>query len=261
MPRAQPHARLVILHGYGDHSGRYVHFMSWMAQRGVACHTFDFRGHGRSAGKRGYVARWHDFIDDFHTFLREGELASLDAPLLVLGHSHGALVLAAAVIDGLNHVAGCILSSPFFKRCFSIPWHRNVLGQLCSRIIPAQPFKSVLQPEWLCHDAHMIEDTRRDPLGLRIATPRWWVTMHQAQRHVMARAGDFRLPLLMLIGGADPIADPAEAQRFFQAAGSTQKTLRIYPEMLHETLREIGREQVFTDIYDWLMGFCVRTDL
>src|ERR1051325_3732271 len=173
MPRAQPHARLVILHGYGDHSGRYVHFMSWMAQRGVACHTFDFRGHGRSAGKRGYVARWHDFIDDFHTFLREGELASLDAPLLVLGHSHGALVLAAAVIDGLNHVAGCILSSPFFKRCFSIPWHRNVLGQLCSRIIPAQPFKSVLQPEWLCHDAQMIEDTRRDPLGLRIATPRW----------------------------------------------------------------------------------------
>ena len=98
----------------------------------------------------------------------------------------------------------------------------------------------------------MIEDSRRDPLALRIATPRWWFSMHAAQQQVMAHAHEFHLPLLMLIGEADPVADLGAQQHFFEAAASTRKTLRIYPGMLHEILRETGREQAFDDIYDWL---------
>src|SRR5438477_11882791 len=72
-PASTAWARLGIVHGYGDHSGRYLHFMNWLAQRGVACHTFDFRGHGRSGGRRGYVARWQEFIHDLRAFLSQRE--------------------------------------------------------------------------------------------------------------------------------------------------------------------------------------------
>src|SRR3954468_14516314 len=62
-------ARLALLHGYGDHSGRYLHFMRWLAGRGVACHSFDFRGHGRSPGLPVYVRRWDEYLDDLAAFL------------------------------------------------------------------------------------------------------------------------------------------------------------------------------------------------
>ena len=86
-------ARLAILPGYGDHSGRYVEFMRWMARRGVTCHALDFRGHGLSAGRRGFVRRWDEFLDDLNAFLAQPALAG-DGPLFVLGHSHGGLVVA-----------------------------------------------------------------------------------------------------------------------------------------------------------------------
>src|SRR3954469_24151488 len=69
-----PWARIGLLHGYGDHCGRYEHFYQWMAQRGVACFGFDFRGHGRSEGKRGFVARWEEYLDDLNVFLEQPEM-------------------------------------------------------------------------------------------------------------------------------------------------------------------------------------------
>src|SRR5215213_6770385 len=84
-------ARLALLHGYGDHSGRYVHFMQWLALRGVEVHALDFRGHGRSQGPRAHVRQWEDYLDDLAAFLDLDPLriASERPPLFVLGHSHG----------------------------------------------------------------------------------------------------------------------------------------------------------------------------
>src|SRR5579859_2625672 len=108
IPR-RPWAHLGIIHGYGDHSGRFVHFMKWMAERGVACHGFDLRGQGRSTGRPGYVRRWEDYLDDLSAFLALDELAQA-RPLFLLGHSHGALVLAVAVIGGRITAQGCVMT-------------------------------------------------------------------------------------------------------------------------------------------------------
>src|SRR5947207_165324 len=86
-------ARMGLLHGYGDHCGRYEHFYQWMANRGVASCAFDFRGHGRSEGKRGFVARWQEYLDDLKVFLQQPEMSARDGPpVFLVGHSHGGLV-------------------------------------------------------------------------------------------------------------------------------------------------------------------------
>src|SRR3954468_8280347 len=120
---APPLARMLVFHGYGDHSGRFAHFQRWLATRGVASDAFDFRGHGRSGGKRGFVRRWDEYLDDVQAILAacrpvwsSENLAQL--PLFVLGHSHGGLILAAAGIRGVlreDEVAGCIMSGPYLK--------------------------------------------------------------------------------------------------------------------------------------------------
>jgi alpha-beta hydrolase superfamily lysophospholipase len=249
----QPWARLVVLHGYGDHSGRFLEFLRWMAGNGVATHALDFRGQGRSAGRRGFVNTWSDYLDDLRQLLAEPEVtAAADTPLFVLGHSHGALVLSAAVQRGLVDCTGCILSAPYFATRFQVPPHKERLAFALHRTLPWLPVPNGLKGEWMSSDEGMLRESQVDPYVVRIATPRWYVGCLQAQAEVRARAADFRLPLLSLIAGADPVADPEVARAFHAGIGATDQELVEFPEFRHEILREARRTEVFARVLEWM---------
>lgn len=255
-----PIARLAILHGYGDHAGRFVHFMRWMADRRVECHALDFRGHGRSTGRRAYVARWDEYLDDLVAFLAIEELATKTPsptaeavpPLFVLGHSHGGLIAAAAAIAGRLHCRGVILSSPYLDLMMPVPLAKRLAAHVGSWLFPSLAIRSGVADQPLSSDPAMIADTKADPMSLGIATPRWFKTATAAQANVRARAAEFTLPLLMLIPGQDTIANPAASQAFFDHCGSKDKMIRRYEEFRHEILRELGRERAFKDILTFI---------
>lgn len=252
-PTQGPLARLLLLHGYGDHSGRYLHLLRWLAARGVACHAFDFRGQGRSEGRRGYVRRWGEHVNDVRAVL--STLGPNDAaPLFVLGHSHGGLVAAAAAVDGAfdGQVAGCVLTAPYFAaRTPQTPFW-VAAAHVLNCTVPWLRVPTGLSDGMMTTDAAMLADSRADPLLLKSATPRWFLGARAAQRDVMARASRFTLPLLTLVPGDDPVADPAAAAAFVERAGSADKTLRTYPALRHEVLREIGREAIFDEMLGWM---------
>jgi alpha-beta hydrolase superfamily lysophospholipase len=256
-PPTTPIAHLAILHGYGDHAGRFVHVMQWMAERGnIACHAIDFRGHGRSTGKRGHVSRWEEYLDDLGAFLATEELAThseSSPPLFVLGHSHGALVVAAAAIGGsLPHCRGVIMTAPFLSLKMPVPFLKRMLGHMGSALLPSLPVRSGIGSQMLSQDPAMAADTKADPMCLGIATPRWFTTATAAQAAVRAHAAAFTLPLLMLVAGDDGVADPAVSKEFFENAGSSDKTINTYEGMRHELLRELAREPIFQDILAWI---------
>jgi lysophospholipase len=256
LPRERAVARLAIVHGYGEHSARYGEFMRWLADRDVACHSFDFRGHGRSSGRRGYVRRWDEYVHDLRTFLARPELrADEGVPLFLLGHSHGGLVVIAAAIAGapeLQHVTGVVLTNPYLRNAVLVPLHRRIVARVIDPLVPWARFSSRVRVEWLTSDPRMQQETIDDPLCHRCATPRWFLTMQQAQRSALERAGYFRLPMLMMIGARDGVADPQVCRKFFDRASSPDKALKVYPDLVHELLRESGRERVFADVFDWL---------
>jgi alpha-beta hydrolase superfamily lysophospholipase len=101
-------------------------------------------------------------------------------------------------------------------------------------------------------DQQMLAESRADDLMLRTATPRWYFGTQTAQREVLAGAERFTLPLLCLVGDADRVADPDVTADFVRRAGSADKTLKVYPSLRHELLREAGRETIFQDILDWV---------
>jgi alpha-beta hydrolase superfamily lysophospholipase len=225
-----------------------------MAERGVACHAFDFRGHGRSEGKRGFVRKWDEFLDDLNCFLEQPEMRSGEGPpVFLVGHSHGGLVLAEAGIRGLK-VAGAMFSCPYFKSAVRVPWYKMVAAKVGDRCLPAVRVYSGIRAEWLCSDPEMIQDSLKDPLGHHIATPRWFSTMQVAQAEAMRRAGDFGLPMLMVIGKKDPIAVAEMGELFYERAGSVDKKILVYPQMLHEVLREKERVGIFEEIVGWMRG-------
>jgi lysophospholipase len=250
-------ARLAVVPGYGEHCQRYDRFMRWTAQRGVACHGMDFRGHGRSDGRRGYVARWEAFLEDLRAFFALDDLRPGDGrpPLFVLGHSHGGLVVARAVIDGTiggGDLAGGVLTSPFFANAVRVPAWKHWLARALDPVCPWALLRSGLSQEMMSSDPELVAESRADPLMLRCATPRFYLRMLASQAEAMDRAGEFRLPLLTLAGGADPLSSLEAIRTFHERAGSRDKTIRVYPGLRHELLREALREAVFADILGWI---------
>lgn len=250
-PARDAWARLVVVHGYGEHSGRYAHFFEWLAERGIACHALDLRGQGRSSGIRGFVKQWPDYLEDVRGLLAQEALRS-DAPLFVLGHSHGALVVAHSAMKGLSDVRGYVLSAPYFRSKVYVPPVKVMAAHALNPLCPSLRIPSGLNDKWMTSDAAMRADSHGDPLIVRTATPRWYCGAKIAQAEVMARAAEFRHPFLLLIGDADPVSDPDAAREFFRRATSADKTERIYPGLLHEILRETARETIFADIHTWL---------
>jgi acylglycerol lipase len=257
-PMGRAWAGLVIVHGYGEHAARYAAFMRWLAQRGVWSVATDLRGHGLSTGRRGFVARWEEYLDDLKVVL-EGASARNECgtKLFVLGHSHGGLVVARAGETELLRapmVAGCILVAPYLGTQVRTPVSKRVLAHVANRAWPWMRVRTGLKREWLTRDPEMARVDQADPLLTHIATPRWYLTMRAVQERCLLEAGQFTLPLLCLMGEADPIADPGVAARFVERAGSADKSFHPYPAHLHELLREVGREEIYQDILGWLQA-------
>jgi len=253
LPGGEAWARLGVLHGYGDHSGRFLHAMRWLSGRGIACHGLDFRGQGLSSGRRGFVRRWEDYLDDLETFLESGPLSGDGPPRFVLAHSHGALVFAAATERARTAaVAGCVLTAPYFRPRHRVPWYKHLAAHAAHPALPWLLVSNGLRDTMMTRDPAMLRDSAEDSLILRAATPRWYVGARRAQAEVVDGAPAFRLPFLLLIGEADPVSDPEAARRFFEAAGALDKTHRQLPGLLHELLREAEREAILEEIVDWI---------
>lgn len=246
-------ARLLIVHGYGEHAGRYADLMRWLGERGVAVEAIDLRGHGKSTGRRGHVSRWEEYLDDLGAFLQRHERGTL--PLFVMGHSHGGLIVAAAAERGIlaaPAIRGCVLSSPYLGSLLKTPAWKLLIARAANHLAPAMGVATGLAAEMITSDPAMREQDKADTLMNRIATPRWYFSTVATQKQVIAEAARFRLPLLTLIGDADVIADPTVVAGFYQAASSPDKTLYRYANRVHELFREVGREQVYRDLHGWL---------
>jgi alpha-beta hydrolase superfamily lysophospholipase len=246
---ATPHARLLVLHGYGDHSERYHEVMTAAAAAGIESHAFDFRGHGRSEGRRGFVKRWDDYLDDLDAV---AATMPTDRPRFVLAHSHGGLVAVIAAQRDRLRVDGVVLASPYLVSAVAVPWFKRLLAAGANVVAPSVRIGNGLRADMMTDDPAMLAASQHDPLLLRCATPRWFSGAMRAQSEAMTNAARFRLPLLMLIGDADTIASPTGNRAFFNLCRSTDKQLVAHPQRRHELLRESNRAKVFEAVVGWI---------
>lgn len=252
---AAPRATVAVIHGYGDHSGRYGPLFEALVGHGFEVHALDYRGHGQADGRRGHVDRFSDYLDDVGLFL--DRVASATPPerrLFVLGHSHGGLILARFLIERPRPVAGAVFCSPYLRLAMRPSPLKVATARVVARVAPWLPFQSEIRIEQLSRDPLLREATLRDPLYNRTVTPGWFFESRAAQAEVLLRAREIVAPALVLAGLADSIADPAEMQAFQRNLGSDDKTLRTYPDAYHELFNEIPttRQQVLADLIEWL---------
>lgn len=250
VPEAQ--GCLAVVHGFGEHSGRYDSLAADLNRAGWSVATVDYRGHGQSGGRRAHVDRFDEYLNDVTDFLDEMARDGLpDLPVL-LGHSQGGLIAARFAELSGERVAALILSSPFLGLAMKVPAPKIWLGRIASRYLPTVSMPTGLDPAWLSHDPSIVEAYAADPLVSHHATARWFTEVTRAQDETCTDAGRLKLPLLVMQAGQDRIVSAEVSQDFFGAVGSANKHFEMYPEMFHEIFNEVDRGRVISDLTGWL---------
>ncbi|WP_313311457.1 alpha/beta hydrolase [Pulveribacter sp.] len=255
-PAGAPAATVVLVHGLGEHAGRYGALAHWLAERGLAVRGYDQRGHGQSGGNRGALPHDERLLDDLALVLQDTRRQMpAGQPLVLLGHSMGGLVAAAFVARGQGPaVDALVLSSPALA-AFLNPVQRLLLATL-PRLLPDLRVGNGLDARQLSHDAAVVAAYQADPLCHDRISARLAGFIGGAGAPVVAGAARWRLPTLLMWGEGDRIVDPTGCRAFAAAAPSQVLTARGFPGLYHEIFNETPAlaAPVYALLQDWLAG-------
>jgi len=250
-PGGEPKAVLTIVHGFGEHSGRYANVVNWLVPKGYAIYAFDLRGHGRSPGQRSYINRWAEYREDVRAFLTFAQKQEPGRPLFLMGHSMGGLIVLEYTLHYPEGLQGVIVSGPALAQTGVSPL-LMALGRLLSRIWPRFTLETNLDATAISRDPAVVEAYVNDPLVHSVATARLGAEMSKAMAWVNDHAADLRVPLLILQGGADRLVSPEASRAFFERVASEDKTFYEYEGYYHEPHNDVGKERPLADLEAWL---------
>ncbi len=251
LPPGDPKAVLLVVHGLGEHSGRYGNVVNYFVPRGYAVYALDHYGHGQSDGLREYVERFSDYTEPLKRFFDKVTGWQAGRRIFLMGHSLGGLISANYLLHYQAGLAGAVLSAPAVKLPPLSP-ALLVIGRVLSRVAPKMGVLA-LDAKGVSRDPEVVRAYVNDPLVFSgKTTARLGAETIDAMQRVQAGAGAITLPLLILQGGADKLVSPEGAQELYQAAGSKDKTLKVYPGLYHEIYNEPEHEQVLHDVETWL---------
>ena len=252
LPDGEPADLIGIVHGYGDHKGRFARTMEALVARGHGVMAFDYRGHGLADGPRADVTNWYDYVADLEAFWGRLRERAAGKPTFLLAHSHGALIATHWLLRRPDGLKAIVLGSPFYALALQPPALKLVAAWVIRRVLPGLRLGNELSPEQFSRDEAWQRETAADPLRLTVTTPRWFFGCQAAQQALAGRGREITVPVLMTGGSADPVVSTPAGKAFFETIGSSDKTYKEYDGYRHELLNELGREQVLNDISQWI---------
>jgi alpha-beta hydrolase superfamily lysophospholipase len=246
---------VLVLHGYGEHGGRYRRVVERFGKKKVASAVVDLRGHGWSEGVRGHCERFADYLEDAADMLATFKERVPELPMFVLGHSFGGLIAAHFALNMPGAFRGLVLSSPFFGLQLEVPGPKKLAGEIASRIFPRLSLPTGLSGADVTHDEAIARQYDNDPLVNKVATARWFTEAQGAQRDLLARAAQLKLPVLCVQAGADRVASAQASRAVFDRLGSADKRFDERNGLYHEVLNEpkVGME-IADEMADWMLA-------
>lgn len=238
---------VLLVHGLAEHAGRYQHVAEALVDAGWRVTLVELRGHGESGGQRGHTRYWHRYVEDV-----QAAAGVVGRPFVLVAHSMGGLVSLDALREPITPACKAVaLSNPQLGLAFVPPAWKVTLGRVLTHFFPILPIPSELDTAAISRDAEVVRAYEADPLVFSTITPRWYTEMKSAMERVNRAAGDYRIPLRMMVGTQDQIIDPAAGQAFAARWGG-DATVEAYEGLYHELFNEPEKAEVLGGLVAWL---------
>lgn len=245
-----PRAVIVLVHGLGEHAGRYAGWASRFNEKGVTFLAFDLPGHGRTPGRWGVVPSPEKVYDTIDEILREVSGSFPGVPVFLYGHSLGGGIVLNYLIRRKPSVTGAIVTSPWVILSETPPAFKVFLAKMAGTLMPGMTQASGLKTEYLSRDPEVVNAYRHDPLVHGQISAGLYLWMSGAAEETLARAGEIAVPLLLAHGRNDMITSPSGS---VQVAGSAPRaTLKLWDGGYHELHNDPLKEEHFEFITEWM---------
>ncbi|MGE4233303.1 MAG: lysophospholipase [Bacteriovoracia bacterium] len=259
-PKGSGNSVCLIVHGLGEHSGRYTNFPKELAEAGgdffSEYYFLDQRGHGRSGGPRGDAPTFETLTDDLESVVKRIREENPGHKLVIFAHSFGGLVVLYSLLKKRVSPDGVIISAPLLRIAFEVPKIKEVFGKLIKNVLPGIQLKNEVNPGHLSHDPEVAVQYIQDRLVHQKITPRLYFTMREAMDWIMtdpaAVKSGLGCPSLFLVPTEDKVVDATATLEFYRKLDDLSKNLREYPGFYHEAVNETEKQKVFGDMAKWL---------
>ena len=244
-----PEPSVVIMHGLGEHCGRYQHIAPFLNACGFSVRTYDHRGHGQSGGARADVPYPSAIVDDAEVVIHDFAERCQSAPIL-FGHSMGGLFAAHIATANALPLRGLILSSPALA--LRLTALDKIFLRFMSGIAPHLAISSGLDSSRLSHDPAVAAAYDNDPLAHKKITASLLGDMLKSIAYAQTHAPLLTIPTLLLASGHDLLVDPQGSHDFYDSLPRNLGTAHFYPELYHEIFNEADPSDPINDLQNWL---------
>jgi alpha-beta hydrolase superfamily lysophospholipase len=254
-PNSKTGKSLFLIHGFGEHSGRYEHFPFYLNNVVDSVFAFDLPGHGKSAGQAGHIDKFSQMID---CSLKMFEIAKAQNSnkWSWLGHSMGGLIVLKTLTKNENlEIVKSVVSAPLLDLSAPVNPVKKALGLLIEPIFPRLPLKNDIDEGVVSHDPDVVAAYAKDPLNHQVITPRMFKEMSAAMLETKNWNGNFNYSIEFLIPLADPLVSWKSTYDFaikLKVATGKVKDIQTFPNFFHEGFNELGKDLYFNTIVDWL---------
>lgn len=256
LPEKEPQAELLLLHGYGEYCGRYGRVAQAFNDSGIAVHSYDQYGFGRSPGRRGYVADFDALLRDLDAFFEYARPRLNERPLFLMGHSMGGMAAVRYVQTRQPALGGLVCSSPFLALPEDTPDWLLSVAQVLSRIAPWLPVGGV-DNSGLSRDPAVVEAADNDPLNFHgWVKARTGAQFHETIQRIEADYGKVTLPVHILHGTGDTIVPCAGSQKLYDNIPADDKTLKLFEGGYHELWNDLCKDEAIGSMRDWVRAHC-----
>lgn len=244
-------AVVVLVHGLGDHTGRYAHVGEAFADAGYALTSYDQRGHGRSGGARGHAPSYDGMLDDLGAFLGQMKRRYQGKPVFLYGHSLGGNLVLNFVLRRDPRPRGVIATSPWLEVKSPIPPFKLAVARAAVHVVPSLAQGSGLETAAFSRDPKVVEAYEDDPLTHDRVSASLFLSTYEAGYWALEHAQEFPVPLLLMHGTGDRITSAEASRRFAEAAGK-KVTWKSWEGWYHELHNEPEGAKAVKFMIGWL---------
>jgi acylglycerol lipase len=251
LPDGPPKSNILLIHGLGEHSGRYQHVAEFLTRAGIGVFSFDLRGHGKTQGVRGHAASYDHIMNDIDIFLAQIRERFPSTPLFLYGHSLGGNLVLYHLIHRKPKIKGAIVTSPGLKTAKKLPAWKTALGKILYALAPSVQMDNGLDVSGLSRNQAVIDVYKADPLVHPMVSTRLGLDIISNGMKILEKGAQIELPVLLMVGAADRIIDPLAVRELSEKIPVV--VYREWPGGYHELHNdEPEKMEVLQTMVDWI---------